>query len=152
MLYSKSSEYAIQAMIYLAEHKGDELAMVSSIAEAYDIPRQFLAKLVQTLTRNRLVASYRGRKGGIRLARPAEEITLLDIVQAMEGVPPEKEMCVIGLDVCSDEVACPIHFEWTNIRNLIRDTLEQQTLADLAKGMQDKRLELAQLLRESGGE
>ncbi|MFB0516418.1 MAG: Rrf2 family transcriptional regulator [Candidatus Neomarinimicrobiota bacterium] len=153
MLYTKSSEYAIQAMIYLAEHEGGEgLSMVSAIAEAYNIPKQFLAKLIQTLTRNRLVKSYRGRKGGIELARPAKDITLLQIVHAIEGTPPQQERCVIGLDVCSDEVSCPLHNEWTHIRSLVRDTLEHQTLADLAEGMRAKRQELTQLLRVTSTE
>lgn len=152
MLYSKSFEYAIQAMIYLAEHEGKDLAMVSSVAEACNIPRQFLAKLVQTLTRSHLVKSYRGRKGGIELARLAKDITVLNIVHSIEGTPPEHERCVIGLDVCSDEATCPLHNEWMHVRNLVRDTLEHQTLADLAEGIRKKRRELAQVLREPGQE
>jgi len=146
MLYSKSAEYAIQAMLYLAENEGKGLEMVSSIAEAYNIPKHFLAKLVQTLTRNHLIKSYRGRNGGIKLARPASKVTLLQIVNAIEGPPPELEMCVIGLDVCSDNVACPLHSQWQHVRSLVRDTLSHQTLADLAEGMRQKRHELTQLL------
>lgn len=147
MLYSKSAEYAIQAMIYLAENEGKELAMVSSIAEAYDMPKHFLAKLVQTLTRHHLIKSYRGRKGGIELARPADKITMLQVVHAIEGPPPEQEMCVIGLDICSDSVCCPLHNEWKHIKELVRETLQHQTLAELAMGMRTKRHELAELLQ-----
>ncbi|UCH11278.1 MAG: Rrf2 family transcriptional regulator [Fidelibacterota bacterium] len=135
-------------MIYLAEHEGEELSMVSAVAEQYNIPRQFLAKLVQTLSRNHLIKSYRGRKGGIELARPADQIRLLEIVHAIDGPPPVHEMCIIGLDVCDDNATCPLHFEWTHIKNLIRDTLEHQTLADLAEGMRTKRRELAESLKE----
>ena len=143
MLYSKSAEYAIQAMLYLADHEQDGLILVGTVAEACDIPRQFLAKLIQNLQRARLVQSFRGRKGGIRLARSTEDITLLQIVHAIEGPPPEQEMCVIGLDYCSQRVVCPLHFEWTHIRDLIRDTLEHQSLADLVEGLRKKREELA---------
>ncbi|UCD38286.1 MAG: Rrf2 family transcriptional regulator [Fidelibacterota bacterium] len=149
MLYTKSAEYAIQAMLYLAENEGKGLAMVSSIAEAYNIPKHFLAKLVQTLTRNHLIKSYRGRNGGIKLARPSAEVTLLQIVNAIEGPPPEQEMCVIGLDVCSDDVACPLHEHWQHIRSLVGDTLNHQSLAALAEGMRQKRQELAKLIRET---
>ena len=152
MLYSKSSEYAIQAMLHLAEHHESDLGMVSTIAEACNIPRQFLAKLVQTLARRRLIESFRGRKGGIRLARSPESITLLEIVNAIEGPPQEKEKCVIGLDVCSEDAICPLHIEWMNTRNLIRDTLEHQTLASMVAGLPAKREELAQQLHESGSE
>ena len=144
MLYSKSAEYAVQAMIYLAEHEGRGLSMVSTIAEAYDIPRHFLAKLVQTLTRNHLIKSYRGRNGGIKLARPSDKITMLQVVSAIEGPPPEHERCVIGLDVCSDDVACPIHNQWQHINDLVQETLNSQTMAELAEGMRKKRRELAQ--------
>ncbi len=133
-------------MIYLAEHEARGLSMVSTIAEAYDIPRHFLAKLVQTLTRNHLIKSYRGRNGGIKLARPAEKITLLQVISAIEGPPPEQEMCVIGLDICTDDVACPLHNQWQHIKDLMQETLHHQTLADLAKGMRRKRLELAQMI------
>ncbi|UCH64179.1 MAG: Rrf2 family transcriptional regulator [Fidelibacterota bacterium] len=149
MLYSKSAEYTIQAMLYLAENEGKGLVMVSSIAEAYNIPKHFLAKLVQTLTRNHLIRSYRGRNGGIELARPAEKITILQIVNAIEGPPPEKEMCVIGLDVCSDDVVCPLHNQWQHIKDLMHDTLNNQTLLDLVVGIRQKRQELAKVLRES---
>jgi Rrf2 family protein len=149
MLYSKSAEYAIQAMLYLAENEGKGLAMVSSIAEAYNIPKHFLAKLVQTLTRNHLIQSFRGRNGGIKLARSASKITMLQIVNAIEGPPPEEEMCVIGLDVCSDDVACPLHNQWQHIRSLVQDTLNHQTLTELAEGMRQKRQELASILRET---
>lgn len=147
MLYSKSTEYAIQAMIYLAEHEDDGLSMVSTIAEAYEIPKHFLAKLVQTLTRSHLVKSYRGRNGGIKLGRPASEITMLQVVNAIEGLPPEQEMCVIGLDVCSEDVVCPLHNQWQHIKDLVKHTLHSQTLAALAEGMRNKRLELADLLK-----
>ena len=149
MLYSKSAEYTIQAMLYLAENEGKSLVMVGSIAEAYNIPKHFLAKLVQTLTRNHLLKSYRGRNGGIKLARPSEKITILQIVNAIEGPPPEEEMCVIGLEVCSDDVVCPLHNQWQHIRELVRDTLSNQTLLDLVEGMRQKRRELAKALRES---
>lgn len=139
----------MQAMLYLAENEGQDLAMVSSIAEAYNIPKHFLAKLVQTLTRNHLIKSYRGRNGGIKLARSADRITMLQVVNAIEGPLPEQEMCVIGLDVCSDEVACPLHNQWQHIRNLVQDTLTSKSLAELAEGMRNKRRELAKMLRES---
>jgi Rrf2 family protein len=149
MLYSKSAEYTIQAMLYLAENEGQGLVMVSSIAEAYNIPKHFLAKLVQTLTRNHLIKSYRGRNGGIELARSSGKITILQIVNAIEGPPPEQEVCVIGLDVCSDDVVCPLHNQWQHIRELVHDTLNNQTLLELVEGMRQKRRELAKVLRES---
>lgn len=151
MIYSKSAEYAIQAMIYLAEHEGDGLTMVSIIAEESSIPRHFLAKLVQTLTRHHLIKSYRGRKGGIKLALPAEEISLLQVVNAIEGPPPLQEMCVIGLDICSDAACCPLHSEWKHVKEQVRKALHDQNLSDLADGMRKKREELVRLAISAPG-
>jgi Rrf2 family protein len=146
MIYSKSAEYAIQAMIYLAEHHEKGNVMVSQIAEDYDIPRHFLAKLVQSLTKHHLVKSTRGRTGGLKLNKPARDIRIIDVVYAIEGPPPEEEMCVIGLDVCSDSVPCPLHDQWKVIKENIRSMLSYENLEDLAKETVRKR----NFLKEQG--
>ncbi len=83
MLYTKSAEYAIQALIYLAEKKSVDPVMVSQVAEAYDIPRQFLAKIAQTLVKHRLLVAVRGRNGGVKLARSAKDIYIHQIVHTL---------------------------------------------------------------------
>jgi len=139
MIYSKSAEYAIQAMIYLAEHQDRPKIMVSKIAEEYDIPVHFLAKIVQTLTKHHLIKSFRGRNGGVKLNKPARDIRIIDIVYAVDGPPPEQEMCVIGLDVCSDSVACPLHNSWKVIKENIRVLLGHENLENLAREIIRKR-------------
>ena len=119
MLYSKSAEYAIQAMIYLAEKNSPKPVMISEIAKAYNIPQQFLAKITQILVRHHLLLTVRGRNGGVLLGRPASEIYINKVVQAVDGPPPEHEQCVIGLDACSDEQPCPLHPKWSVIREQI---------------------------------
>jgi len=143
MIYSKSSEYAIQAMIYLAEHQEEDKVMVSKIAEEYTIPVHFLAKIVQTLVKHHLVKSFRGRSGGLRLNKPARDIRVIDIVYAIDGPPPEKEMCVIGLDECTDSVPCPLHNNWKMIKENIRVLLGHENLQHLAEEVIRKRAELA---------
>ena len=118
MLYTKSAEYAIQAMIYLAEKNTDDPTMVSEIAEAYEIPRQFLAKIAQTLVKHHLLDAIRGRNGGVKLARPAKEIYIHQIVYAIDGAPPEHEQCVIGINECSDVAPCPFHPKWKIMADL----------------------------------
>lgn len=139
MLYSKSAEYAIQAMIYLAERKSDKPIMIHSIAKEYGIPAQFLSKIMQTLVKQRLIKATRGRKGGINLAKPASMIYLHQIVYAIDGLPPEKEQCVIGLDLCADDTPCPLHEQWKPIRHQLRQLLESEPLDDLAKRVLEKR-------------
>ncbi len=139
MIYSKSSEYAIQAMIYLAEHQDEDKVMVSKIAEEYNIPVHFLAKLIQTLVKHHLVKSFRGRSGGLKLNKPARDIRIIDIVYAIDGPPPEKEMCVIGLDECNDSVPCPLHNNWKVIKENIRVLLGHENLQHLAEEVIRKR-------------
>ena len=85
MLYSKSAEYAIQALIYLSENQTDKPTMIASIAEAYNIPYQFLAKIVQTLVKRNLVVAKRGRNGGINLSRKPKYIYLTEIIDAIDS-------------------------------------------------------------------
>ncbi len=142
MIYSKSAEYAIQAMIYLAEHHAEPKTMVSKISAEYDIPVHFLSKLVQTLAKHHLIKSFRGRNGGIRLNKPARDVRVIDIVYAIDGPPPETEMCVIGLDECTDNVACPLHNNWKIIKENIRVLLGHENLEHLAEEIIKKREEL----------
>ncbi len=143
MLYTKSAEYAIQALIYLAENDSDDPIMVSQVAEAYGIPRQFLAKIAQTLVKQRLLIAIRGRNGGVKLARSAKDIYIHQIVYAIDGAPPEHEQCVIGINECSDVAPCPFHPKWKVIREDIREMLMSENLHILAKRVIEKRNEMA---------
>jgi Rrf2 family protein len=137
MLYSKSAEYAIQALIYLAEKNSPEPVMVSEIAEAYNIPQPFLAKIAQTLANHKILKAFRGRNGGFKLARPADQIYIRQIVKAIDG--PGEERCVIGLDLCSDEQPCPFHKEWMEINRQIQRVLETKDLKTVAHKAMEKR-------------
>jgi len=139
MLYSKSAEYAIQAMVYLAEAKSEKPVMTAKIAKDYNIPYQFLAKIVQTLVKHRLIKATRGRTGGINLYQDAENIYLYQIVDAVDGPPPEEEQCVIGLDLCSDATPCPLHHTWKPIKESIRKMLADENLEELAHRVVEKR-------------
>ena len=131
-IFSESSKHAIQAMIYLATHK-DKPVLVNTIAEYYSIPSFYLAKIVQTLSKHNLLNSIRGRGGGIMLNKSPKKILILDIIVAIEGKKEGKEMCVYGLDICSDSVPCPIHENWKIIKPIIRDQLIHQNLEYLSE-------------------
>ncbi|MFQ6675055.1 MAG: RrF2 family transcriptional regulator [Fidelibacterota bacterium] len=150
MLFSKSVEYAIQAMIYLARKKSETPIMIREIAEAYGIPHQFLSKIVQTLVKHRILVAVRGRKGGVNLARPAQEIFLPQIIQAIEGPPPEEDVCIFGLDLCSDTQPCPLHDRWKHIKVDIDEMLESPNLAELARRVTEKH-EAMNRRRTAGG-
>ncbi len=145
MLYTKSAEYAIQAMIYLAEKNSPKPVMISEIAAAYEIPQQFLAKIAQILVRHRLLIAIRGRNGGVKLGRSPKDIYIHQVVEAVDGPPPEQEQCIIGLDYCSDEQPCPLHNKWSVIREQIKEMLEAENLEHLAKRVIEKRLAMREL-------
>lgn len=145
MLYTKSAEYAIQAMIYLAEKNSPKPVMISEIAAAYEIPQQFLAKIAQILVRHRLLIAIRGRNGGVKLGRSPKDIYIHQVVEAVDGPPPEHEQCIIGLDYCSDEQPCPLHNKWSVIREQIKEMLEAENLEHLAKRVIEKRLAMREL-------
>ncbi|MFQ6673287.1 MAG: RrF2 family transcriptional regulator [Fidelibacterota bacterium] len=146
MLFSKSVEYAVQAMIYLAEKGSPDPIMIGEIAKAYDIPQQFLAKIVQTLVKHRLMIAVRGRRGGVKLARPASDIYLPEVIQAIEGPPPDEEPCIFGLDSCSDQEPCPFHHKWSVIRDEIRHMLDHEDLGKLAKRVTEKHIAMQNIL------
>ena len=136
-MFSESVKHSIQAMIHLAENDG-KLIMVNHIAENCEIPKHYLAKLVQTLSKHHLIKSVQGRNGGIQLNKPPSEIKIIDIIHAIEGPPPENEMCIFGLDKCSDQVPCPIHSDWKKMKLQLEDKLFNRNLDDLNKELKKK--------------
>jgi len=108
MIYSRSSEYAIRAFVHLAQVPAGKYAMVKQIAAQEDIPTHFLAKILQQLARKGLLRSSKGPTGGFSLRVPADEIRLVDIVEALDGLS-EYEKCASGLAECSDDMPCALH-------------------------------------------
>lgn len=130
MQITRAGDYGLQGMLYLASLPERKEAFVSQIAKAQKIPTCFLAKIFQNLSKAGLVHSYRGAKGGYVLARPADEITLLDIIQGVEG-PIQISLCTKGNGACSKSKKCPIHPIILEAQDIIKDTFNKYTLADL---------------------
>lgn len=149
MLYSSGCEYAIRAMTHLASRPPGRLIPLAEISEAQDLPPAFLAKLLRDLARAGLVRSARGPTGGYALAYPPEEVSLLEIREAIEGTV-DLERCAVGLDPCSDTTPCPLHDTFKPLRQAIRRYLEETTLDDLARGLARKRALLAERKLRAG--
>jgi Rrf2 family protein len=141
MIYSRSSEYAIRAFVHLAQVPDGRFAMVKNIAEQEEIPAHFLAKILQQLARKGLLRSSKGPTGGFALRVPANEVRLLDIVEALDGLTAYQQ-CASGLAECSDEMPCSMHDSWMTLRSRIMDYLGRNTIADLAKALEQKRKSL----------
>ena len=126
---SLTTGYALKALSCLGG--GDcPTRHIADVARCAQVPRPYLAKVMNLLVRASLVATKRGYRGGISLTRPASEISLLDIVVAVEG---EQWMgdCLLGLDDCRTPGMCPTMAFWTHIRSDIRNELGRLSLADL---------------------
>jgi Rrf2 family transcriptional regulator, iron-sulfur cluster assembly transcription factor len=122
MQLTRGGEYGLRGVLHLA-HQGDgTISMVSAIAEAQSIPPRFLAKIFQALAKAGVVKSHRGAKGGFSLGRPASEITLRDVIEAIEG-----PIC-LGRDQTE-----PTHGIWKGVQQELIGVLTRDTFADLAK-------------------
>ncbi len=128
---STTTGYAIRALACMSEVSTGHWVLARDIAEHTGIPRAYLAKILHALGKSGLVVAKRGYRGGFALARPASDISLLDVARAVEG----KEgltTCLLGLAECSDERACPTHAFWMEMRQRIEGELEQVTLREAA--------------------
>ncbi len=153
MILSRTSQYAIQALIFIATQPRGVPVLIRTVAEHLDVPPPYLAKIMQSLGRGRLVDSFRGRQGGVCLREGGEKTDLMQILTLIEG-PDLTENCVLGLKICSDETACPVHTQWKPIKTRIVKLLNQQTLGKLAAAVQSGKYRLTELpfaLLESKG-
>lgn len=144
MLLSKTSQYAIQALVYLAAQQSETPVLNRNIAQYLKVPSAYLAKIMQDLARSGLLYSYRGRLGGFCLREGAEHTDLATILSLTEG-PRFTDECIFGLKVCSDETACPLHARWTPIKEQIIAMLHEQTLASLANALKTGKYRIADL-------
>lgn len=135
---SQSAGYAILALSCL-DDPGGEPILVQDVAEWIGAPGPYLSKVFHALGKAQLVATKRGRNGGVILMRPAREITVDQIASAMDGEEWQSS-CLLGLATCSDERACPVHHFWTEERKRILRELQVTTLADVAKFERTHRL------------
>lgn len=141
MIYSRSAEYAIRAFVFLAQVPEGKYAMVKQIAEESDIPSHFLAKILQQLARQGFLRSSKGPTGGFCLRYPADEITLLQIVESIDGLA-DYQRCIGGMMECNDQMRCGMHDSWKALRSRIIEYLEGTTVEDLSKALDLKRRQL----------
>ena len=138
MIFSSATEYAIRGLSELAcRSQNGQSILLNDLVSGTDLPRDFVAKLFQKLVKGNILNSAKGRGGGFSLAKPAHEITLMQIVEVMEG-PQCFDRCVVGLEKCNDQMPCPQHDLYKPIRHRLKDYLATTTLADLASSLKAK--------------
>lgn len=130
MELTRKGDYAIRGIVYLARQPLDSIALLSEIATAVQVPQTFLAKIFQQFSKSGIVKSYRGTGGGFVLARPPEQITLLEVVEIIEG-PIMPNRCVAGPGSCDQDSTCTVHPVWMQVQQQLRQLLAAVTLKDL---------------------
>jgi Rrf2 family protein len=129
---SRSSEYAIRALTWLAQQPGEQFHLARDMAVVLDIPAPFLGKVLQPLVARGVLHSQRGRSGGFRLARPTREISLQEIVLTQEKLERMRQ-CILGQRACQEHDSCPLHDWWSRASAQFFSVLERTSLEDLAR-------------------
>jgi Rrf2 family protein len=134
MRMSANAEYAVRAMTHLASVAPGVLVKTDDLAKAQGIPPQFLVDILSDLRADRLVRSHRGRDGGYILARPADQISIADVLRCIDG--PLASVRDIGLgDLPYSGPTAALTDLWRALRASMRSVLEETTLADVVGGV-----------------
>lgn len=138
-MFSKTCEYAIRAMIFIAlKSKGGKKVGIKEIAKGIDSPEHFIAKILQDLGKRQLLQSVKGPNGGFYLDGQALECSLADIVKVVDG-DRLFTGCGLGLKQCSETHPCPIHHEFKTVRKGLQQMLENAKLGEFTEEL-DKSL------------
>lgn len=131
VLFSRGCEYALRGLVEMARHPEQEYWTILDLASRTETPAPFLAKTFQQLVRAKLLRSAKGRGGGFAFARPPQEISVIGVVETLDGDALAQE-CALGLPECSEANPCPFHRHWKGIRESILEALTAESLADFA--------------------
>jgi Rrf2 family protein len=133
-MLSSSCKYGIRAAAYLAGQGAEEDAYVPirTISKDLAISFHFLTKILQTLSQDGILVSYRGPNGGVALARAAKAITVLEIIESIDGAHVFSA-CILGLRKCNEKKPCAMHATWAKERRRLADMFDKMTLERLAR-------------------
>ncbi len=135
MIFGASATHALRALAHLAADERSDARLGRDLAREVGVPPHYLAKVLATLARAGVLVASRGVRGGYRLARPASEITLLEILEPIEG-KRIRPGCLLRPDApCSEDGACSAHAAWGGVKAAFTTFLESTTLADVRGGV-----------------
>jgi Rrf2 family protein len=131
MQITRQADYAIRAVMYISKLGAGQRAATSQVAQKQNIPPSFLAKIISQLSIAGLLHTSRGARGGVMLAKPASEISLLDVVEAIDG-PITLNECVGDEGLCSFDTDCPLHDIWGAAQHELVTRLKASTFEQFA--------------------
>ncbi len=137
IIFSRGCEYGLQAVLYLGLHAQNRPIHQRDISTALNIPPHFLGKILQLLSHRGLISSQKGKTGGFLLGRSPKDISLYDIVEAIDGTE-FLDACILGFRGCRDENPCPVHSQWKEAQQIINQMLRSGTLDELSKQIEFK--------------
>ena len=141
-MFSKSCEYAIKAMLFVAQKsKNNERIGGKEIAIGIDASETFIAKILQTLGKKKLINSVKGPNGGFYMNESTLKVSIADVVKAIDGDGIYKD-CVIGLKICMEKNPCPVHFEYKEIRTNLIKMLENSNISAFSENLDTGKLYL----------
>ncbi len=131
-MVSRSSKYAIKAVLYLAVHSNEaQKVMVKDIAKPINVPQAYIAKLLQELSKQKIISSTRGAHGGFYLSKTDREQSVMSIIDAIDG--KEKfNSCMLSLKECDDSKPCPMHNLVYPLKEKLVQNLRKKTIEDLS--------------------
>jgi Rrf2 family transcriptional regulator, iron-sulfur cluster assembly transcription factor len=127
VIFSKKCEYALQAVLYLSTLDRSIVVPVDEIAGKLNIPKEFVSKILQSLTESGIILSRKGKSGGFALAKDPKRIRLIDIVTAIDGLSMFNS-CVLGFPNCNPDNPCPLHEKWGELRTLAYGMLTDESI------------------------
>lgn len=140
MVLSNACTYGILATLYIAKEERGYIP-IREISDELGISFHFLTKILQKLTAKGYLYSLKGPKGGIKLLKDKNTVTLYDIVVTIDGSEIFTE-CVLGLPGCGHEEPCPIHDYWSPTREKLKEVFSKKTLAETSKGINEMKYRL----------
>ena len=140
-MFSKSTEYALRAIIYLAQKSSvDSKIGIAELSEAIDSPKSFTAKILQKLTKdNKLVSSATGPTGGFYLSDEAKKKSVFHVLTILED-DTTITGCILGLKECSEINPCPMHAQYKKIKPQLLEMLDKKSILELSYEMKDPKV------------
>lgn len=132
MMLSRAGEYAVRCVLYMSGQHRDRTVPRKEVAAAMDIPEKFLSKVAQDLSRAGIILIRQGSRGGYHLLKDPGDITLLDVVEAVDGEIFLNE-CVMQPESCRRSPMCGVHSVWQEARKRMRQTLGEADFRDLGR-------------------
>ena len=128
-LITRDTDYSIRALVYIARNK-DRIISITELVKELGTPRPFLRKILQLLSTNGVLKSYKGKNGGFELAQKPEELCLLDLMEIFQGKFKLSE-CLFKKKICPNQISCKLKAQLDSLEELVENKVKEITLASL---------------------